>query len=47
VKQELLWLNEFGNFEEAKEAIGKWIKEDYNQLYVHSGLGYLSPNEFN
>lgn len=43
VKEELLWLNEFSIFE---EAIGRWIEEDYNALYVHSSLGYLSPNEF-
>lgn len=21
----------------------KWLVEDYNQLYVHSSLGYMSP----
>jgi len=31
--------------EETKEKIGRWIEIDYNQLYVHSGLGYLSPEE--
>ena len=46
IKEELLWLNEFGSFEEAETRIGAWIEEDYNRLYVHSALGYLSPEEF-
>ena len=32
--------------EEAKQRIGQWIGVDYNKLYVHSELGYLSPEEF-
>ena len=24
----------------------RWIQEDYNKLYVHSKLGYMSPEEF-
>ena len=46
IKEEIIWLHEFGSFEEARERIGRWIKEDYNRLYVHSELGYLSPEEF-
>ena len=46
IKEELLWLNEFGSFEEAEARIGAWIEEDYNRLYVHSALGYLSLEEF-
>lgn len=46
VKEECLWLNEFSCFEQAREAIEKWIREDYNRLYVHSALGYRSPEEF-
>lgn len=46
IKEELIWLAEFGGFEEAKERIGTWIEDDYNKLYVHSVLGYLSPEEF-
>ncbi len=45
-KEECLWLNEFTFYEEARDAIGHWIEEDYNRLYVHSALGYRSPNEF-
>jgi len=46
IKEEVIWLNEFSSFEEAREKIGKWIEEDYNKLYVHSTLGYMSPEEF-
>ena len=46
IKEEIIWLNEFASFEEAKEKIGRWIQEDYNKLYVHSQLGYMSPEEF-
>ena len=46
IKEEVLWLNDFGSFEEARATIGAWIGEDYNRLYVHSALGYRSPYEF-
>jgi len=46
IKEEVLWLNEFESFEEAKEKIDKWLAIDYNKLYVHSVLGYRSPEEF-
>ncbi len=46
IKEEFIWINEFENLEEAKEKISKWIEIDYNKLYVHSELGYLSPEEF-
>lgn len=46
IKEEVLWLNEFETFEEAKEKIDKWLAIDYNKLYVHSALGYRSPEEF-
>lgn len=46
IKEEVIWLNEFGSLEEAKEKIGGWIESDYNKLYVHSELGYMSPDEF-
>jgi putative transposase len=46
VKEEVLWLNEFFSFEEAKKKIDEWLRIDYNKLYVHSTLGYKSPEEF-
>jgi len=38
-------MHEFTGLTEAKEVIGNWV-EKYNQEYVHSALGYLSPLEF-
>ena len=46
VKEEVIWLNEFETLEEAIRKIGNWIELDYNKLYVHSELGYWSPEEF-
>ena len=46
IKEEVIWVNEFETLEEAKDKIGKWIEIDYNQNYVHSALGYRSPEEF-
>jgi transposase InsO family protein len=46
IKEEVVWINEFESFEEAKDKIGGWIEEDYNKRYVHSSLGYRSPEEF-
>jgi transposase InsO family protein len=46
IKEEVIWLNEFETLEEAKEKIGNWIEVFYNKLYVHSRLGYMSPEEF-
>lgn len=44
--EETIWLNEFSSFDEAREKIGQWIEVEYNKLYVHSELGYKSPEEF-
>lgn len=46
MKKELLWLNEFTSFEEAREPMAMWIRNDYNRPYVHSSLGYRSPEEY-
>jgi putative transposase len=46
IKEKIIWLNEFSSLEEAKQRIGQWIAVDYNKLYVHSELGYISPEEF-
>ena len=29
-----------------KQRIGQWMEIDNNKLYVHSELGYISPEEF-
>jgi len=46
IKEEVIWPNEFESLAEAIDRIGNWIEVDYNKLYVHSALGYLSPEEF-
>lgn len=46
IKEEVIWLNEFETFEQAKEKISEWFEINYNKLYVHSSLGYMSPVEF-
>lgn len=46
IKEEIVWLNEFSSLEEARQRIGQWIEVDNNKLYVHSELGYASPEEF-
>ena len=45
MKEELIWLREWDSFEEARQAIASWI-EWYNKSYIHSSLGYLSPEEY-
>jgi len=44
MKEELLWLREWRSPFELAEALGKWV-EDYNQGYLHSSLGYHTPNQ--
>jgi len=46
IKEEVVWLREFQSLTEAQEVIGRWIRVDYNQQYVHSALGYRSPVVF-
>ncbi len=46
IKEEVIWLEEFASFSEAKEKISPWIERDYNREYPHSALGYRSPVEF-
>ncbi|HPO79631.1 MAG TPA: integrase core domain-containing protein [Candidatus Hydrothermia bacterium] len=46
IKEELIWLNEFSSLEEARQKISSWIEIDYNRLYIHSELGYMSPQEY-
>lgn len=46
IKQELIWVNEFGGYEEARDKFERWVARDYNQLYLYKKLGYRSPEEF-
>jgi putative transposase len=45
LKEELLWLEEFFGLEEAHEKLAAWI-DFYNNHYLHSALGYRSPQEY-
>ena len=45
LKEDCVWINEWGSLEEAQQAIEKWI-HNYNHLYPHSMLNDLSPVEF-
>ena len=46
IKEAVIWLNEFETLEAAIEKIGNWIEIENNKLYVHSELGYRSPEGF-
>ena len=44
LKEELLWLREWPSATELSEELDRWI-EYYNESYLHSALGYRSPNQ--
>jgi putative transposase len=43
---EVLDRNHFRTREEARTAVFSWIEGWYNPTRRHSGLGYVSPREF-
>jgi transposase InsO family protein len=43
-KEELLWVREGRHPYEVSAAVGHWI-EQYNKSYLHSALGYRTPNQ--
>jgi transposase InsO family protein len=45
MKEELLWLREWTSPFELVDALKAWIQY-YNEEYLHSTLGYKSPNKF-
>ena len=45
LKKEELNVNNYETFEEAKLAIFEFIESWYNNIRIHSTLGYISPNE--
>lgn len=45
MKEELLWLREWTSPFELADALQSWISY-YNGSYLHSALGYKSPNKF-
>lgn len=46
IKEELIWLSDWKTLKETQEAIARWIDYDYNTMFVHSAIGYISPIEF-
>jgi len=46
LKYEEVYLNEYETFEDAWDNIQAFIEDVYNSKRMHSGLGYLSPMEF-
>jgi putative transposase len=46
LKYEEVHLFEYHNFEEARERIGSFLEDVYNQKRLHSALGYRPPAEF-
>ena len=44
IKEELIWLREWRNPHELSTTVGEWI-EQYNESYLHSALGYKTPNQ--
>ena len=46
LKDEEVHLNEYEDIMDAKQRIGHFIAQVYNQKRPHSALGYLTPSEF-
>jgi transposase InsO family protein len=46
IKEEEVDLDEYRNFRDAEQAIGRFIEEVYNRKRLHSALGYRPPSEF-
>lgn len=45
LKEECVWQQKFHNFEQAKEAVDKWIAH-YNSQRPHQAIGYLPPQQY-
>lgn len=45
MKEELLWLKEWISPFELADSLGNWI-EYYNRKYLHSSLGYKTPEKY-
>lgn len=45
LKEECVWQQKFHTFEDAKEAVDKWVLH-YNQKRPHQTLDYVSPKNF-
>lgn len=45
IKEELIWLREWSSAEELANTIPEFAA-DFNENYLHSALGYKTPNKF-
>ncbi len=45
LKEECVWQTAFKNFEQAKEAVDRWVIQ-YNRDRPHQTLGYETPERF-
>jgi transposase InsO family protein len=45
LKEELCWLREWQSANELKTALDTFV-EEFNSGYLHSALGYKTPNAF-
>jgi len=45
LKEECTWLHNFRSFQEARTAIGRWIRH-YNEQRPHQALNYQSPAQY-
>lgn len=46
LKQEEVYLQDYGTFEEAQACLRRFIEDVYNEKRLHSALGYRPPTEF-
>lgn len=46
LKEEEVYLNDYQDYDEAREGIGEFIDEVCMRKRIHSSLGYRTPTEF-
>ena len=46
LKHEEVYLNDYENCRQARQALGRFINRVYNEKRLHSSLGYRPPSEF-
>ena len=42
LKEELFWIKEWQGVKQVEDALNEWV-DNYNRTYLHSALGYRSP----
>jgi len=46
LKKEEIYRKRYSTFEKARIALFQYIEGWYNRKRIHSGIGYLTPEEF-